>query len=240
MPGIRFEHARRSVFAALASLGAALSLLPPGALAAPGDARARQAEIEWSHDGLRRTSIAGLDLAYVREDARLETYDKVWLRTVQVAFRRDWRVPAQPGSRIVATDLARIKDGLARVVRDAATRELREGGVTLAEGPGEGVLEVDVSIVDLYLNALDVRSFAPVQRYALSVGEMTLVAELRDAPSGEILARVLDRRVGRDRARFELTTSVDNAGEVQDAARAWARVLRERLAAARGATAQSR
>jgi hypothetical protein len=62
---------------------------------------------------------------------------------------------------------------------------------------------------------------------------MTLVAELRDAPSGELVARVLDRRVGRDRGSFEITTSVDNVAAARDAARAWARILREQLDAAR-------
>lgn len=212
----------------------ATAALAPAAAAAPGDSRLRRAAAEWSHDGLRRTQVPGLDLVYVREGASLAGYDKVWLRSVDVAFRRDWRPAARPGSRLVDADVARIKDGLARILRDEAGRELARGGYALVDGAATGVLAVDVSIVDLYINAPDVPGGPPVQRYTLSVGEMTLQADLRDAPSGETLARVLDRREGRDLGEFQLTTAVDNAGEARDAVRAWARILRQRLDAARG------
>lgn len=203
------------------------------ATAAPGDARLKRTEAEWSHDGLRRAKVSGLDLVYAREGATLAGYDKVWLRGVDVAFRRDWRQSPQPGSRIVAGDVSRIKDGLAKILRDELGRELARGGYALADGPGAGVLELDAAIVDLYINAPDVTGASPVQRYTLSVGEMTLQAELRDSPTGEVLARVLDRREGRDRGVFELTTSVDNAAAAREAARAWAAILRRQLDAAK-------
>lgn len=215
----------------VAMLGALLTL---PVLAAPGDARLKRTEAEWSHDGLRRAKVPGLDLVYAREGATLAGYDKVWLRGVDVAFRRDWRQSPQPGSRIVSGDLSRIKDGLAKILRDELGRELARGGYALVEAPGDGALELDVSIVDLYINAPDVPSALPVQRYTLSVGEMTLQAELRDAPTGEVIARVLDRREGRDRGVLELTTSVDNAAAAREAARAWAGILRRQLDAAKG------
>jgi Protein of unknown function (DUF3313) len=211
----------------------ALATFASAVTAAPGDARARRTAAEWSEDGLRRTTVPGLDLVYVRDGARLDGYAQVWLKSVDVAFRRDWSVPVRPGSRIPETDVSRIKTRLAAILREEAARELARGGYALADAPAPGVLEVGLSIVDLYVNAPD--SVAPVRvdRYTLSAGEMTLQAELRDAPSGDLIARVLDRRVDRDRGRFEMTTVVDNAVAARTAARSWARILREQLDAAR-------
>lgn len=215
----------------VAFLGAVLGV---SAVAAPGDSRLKRTDAEWSHDGLQRAQVPGLDLVYARVGATLAAYDSVFLRGIDVAFRRDWRQAAQPGSRIVTADVTRIKDGLARILRTELGRELGRGGYQLVEAPGAGVLELDVSIVDLYLNAPDVQGALPVRRYTMSVGEMTLQAELRDAPTGEVIARVLDRREGRDRGVLELTTAVENAAAAREAARAWAGILRRQLDAAKG------
>jgi hypothetical protein len=210
----------------LATSGSAL-------IAAPGDARARRTAAEWSEDGLRRTAVPGLDLVYVRDGARLDGYTQVWLKSVDVAFRRDWTAPVRPGSRIPDTDVSRIKTRLAAILREEAARELARGGYALADGPAPGVLEVGLSIVDLYVNAPETGGTVRVDRYTMSVGEMTLQAELRDAPSGDLVARVLDRRVDPERRRFEITTTVDNAAAARAAARGWALILREQLDAAR-------
>jgi len=201
--------------------------------AAPGDSRARRTAAEWSADGLRRTTVPGLDLVYVRDGARLDGYTRVWLKSVDVAFRRDWSAPARPGSLIPDNDVSRIKTRLAAILREETARELARSGYTLADEPAPGVLQVGLSIVDLYVNAPESTGTIRVDRYTMSVGEMTLEAELRDAPSGELLARVLDRRVDRERRRFEITTTVDNAVAARDAVRGWARILREQLDAAR-------
>jgi hypothetical protein len=227
MRGLERRTSRACV--ALVALATFASALP----AAPGDSRARRAAADWSEDGLRRTTVPGLDLVYVRDGARLDGYSQVWLKSVDVAFRRDWNAPARPGSLIPDNDVSRIKTRLAAILREETARELARGGYVLADAPGPGVLEVELSIVDLYVNAPEAIGTVRADRYTMSVGEMTLEAELRDAPSGELLARVLDRRVDRERRRFEITTAVDNAVAARDAVRGWARILREQLDAAR-------
>ena len=76
--------------ATVAGLLVALACFPGAVPAAPGDSRARRAAAEWSEDGLRRTAVPGLDLVYVRDGARLDGYGQVWLKSVDVALRRDW------------------------------------------------------------------------------------------------------------------------------------------------------
>jgi len=188
---------------------------------------------EQSYDGLEKVQAAGLDLVYARPGATLAGYTQVWLRPITVAFRRDWTTQPRPGSRIAIGDQQALRERLAAAMREAAVRELQNGGYVLVEAAGEDVLEVSVSIVDLYLNAPDVPTAGRVEFYTISTGEMTLQAELRDSASGELIARVIDRRVDPDQFPARITTSVDNIGAAQDAARIWASALRTRLDAAR-------
>ena len=98
--------------------------------------------------------------------------------------------------------------------------------------PGEGVLRIKAEIRDLYINAPDLPRAGLVRTYTLSVGEMTLVAELRDAPTGDLIARVFDRKRDPESVWLELTTRVDNVAAAQRAAASWAHALREQLDAA--------
>jgi hypothetical protein len=49
-----------------------------------------------------------------------------------------------------------------------------------------------------------------------------------------VIARVIDRREGRDTGMMTLSSSVVNAGEARSIAASWARILRSRLDAAHG------
>ena len=218
---------------ALALLLCGLWFATTTALAAPGDTRLKRTAAEWSEEGLQPVRVRGLDLVYVRDGANLAGYRQVWLKSIDIAFRSDWPDERGPGSRISADDRAVLKSRLENVLREQAARELGLGGYRVVEGPGEGVLALEVSIVDLYLNAPDVPSSTRVDRYARSVGEMTLVAALHDAASGTLVGRALDRREDRDLGHFELVTSVQNTAAAQRVARDWARILRRQLDAAR-------
>ena len=77
-----------------------------------------------------------------------------------------------------------IRDGLARVLRKEFTRELAQSGrYDVVTTPSDGVLRIEAEIRDLYINAPDVPRPGRIRSYTLSVGEMTLIAELRDAPT---------------------------------------------------------
>ena len=71
--------------------------------------------------------------------------------------------------------------------------------------------------------------------YTLSAGEMTLVGELIDSESGQVISRVIDRREARNSGVMQLTNSVVNAQEARAIAASWARILRSRLDAAHAA-----
>jgi hypothetical protein len=201
----------------------------------PLPASKKQAAAAWSEDGLQRVEARGLDVVYARPGASLASFTRVWIRPVAVSFRRDWERAGAPGGhgRLRSTDAERIKAKLSGLVRDALLRRLEDGGYALVDGPGDDVLDVQLSIIDLYVTAPDVPTAGRVEVYAVSAGEMSLVAELRDSVSGEVVTRAFDHQRARETMRPERITRVDNAAEAEAAAQLWAKALREVLDAAR-------
>ncbi len=193
-----------------------------------------QASEQWSEDGLRKVQVKGMDVVYLRPEVSLAGYRKVWLGPVTVSFRRGWEQSARIGtrSRVRPEDAQRIRERLTAAVREETLAELARGGYTLVESAGEDVLEVQAAITDLYINAPDLRTAANVEVYAVSAGEMTLVAELRDSLSGEVLVRAYDHARGRESSRPHRIFRSENEQEARAAARAWAETLRKQLDAA--------
>jgi len=191
----------------------------------------------WSESGLEKVQVKGLDLVYAQPGSSLSGYAKVLLRPIDVAFRRNWEKQSAPGSRIpiTAADSQRIKDRLSALVRDEVSRELAAGGYQIVDAPGDDVLDVKMSIVDLNVAAPDLQTAGRVTSFAVSAGEMTLVAELRDSATGDIIMRVFDRTLAHESYRAQRITSVDNAAEARAAASGWARALRSELDLAKGA-----
>ena len=71
--------------------------------------------------------------------------------------------------------------------------------------------------------------FGRSKTYVSSAGQMTLLAELSDSTSGQMLARVADRREGNSMARMERVEPGDNEVAARDVAAAWAQILRKAL-----------
>lgn len=171
---------------------------------------------------------------YVRPGADLSAYRRVWLRPVQVSFQRDWARSQEraTGTRVRTRDVQQIRDELAVEMQERVARELVQRGYALADGPGEGVLELELRATELFLNSADLPSADAVRNYTMSFGHMTLVADLRDSVTGDTAMRILDRRIGRDYGMLRFTTRVENTREVGLAAQEWAAALARQLALA--------
>lgn len=72
------------------------------------------------------------------------------------------------------------------------------------------------------------------RNYTLSVGNMRLVADLRDASTGALIARVIDYKRDPDATRLQWTTSITNTVAAERAADNWVRILLRQLNAAHG------
>ncbi len=190
-----------------------------------------------SHDGLQKIKVKGIDLAYARPGASLAGYNKIILDPVEVSFRKDWD-PKRTGSRarLSAQERENIRSGVARIVLEEFTKTLEKGApYKVVTEPGADVLRLQIGITDLYVNAPDTMTPGRSRTYTLSAGEMTLVGELMDSESGQVISRVIDRREARNTGTMQLTNSVVNAQEARTIASSWARILRNRLDAAHAA-----
>ena len=223
---------KRWCLACIAALFA--SMLP---IAAATAAPKQDLEQLMSYDGLVKIKVKDVDLAYARPGATLAGYRFIKLDPVEVRFRKDWD-PNRTGSRLKLSSEEResIRTGVAKIVFDEFVTELHSrGGYKVVAETEPDVLRVKVNILNLYVNAPDTGTPGRSRTYTVSAGEMTLFAELFDAESGEILARIVDRREGRNSGRMELSSSTVNASEAAAIANGWARILRKGLDRAREA-----
>jgi hypothetical protein len=189
---------------------------------------------DMTEDGLKKVDVPGVDVAYVRPGATLGTYKSILLDPVQVTFSKDWK-PTKTGSYLPLSDEERekIRRDLADLFVATATEVLQKGGYPMVTETGPDVLRVSAGLADVYINAPDTMTPGRNYNYVMSAGHMTLVAELRDSQSGQIMARVLDQRETRNNQYLELSTSVSNSAEARSAITTWANVLLARLNAVR-------
>lgn len=189
-----------------------------------------------NRDGLQPIAVKNIDLAYARPGASLAAYRRIQLDPVLVEFSKRWD-PERTGSRLKFSSDEReaIRAAVGRAVREEFARELQATGryQVVAADTGPDVLRVTPRILNLYLNAPDAGSAARTRTYMTSAGEMTLLAELRDSSSSEVLVRFADRREA-DNVRFERANGMVNEVEIRTVAGAWARVLRKALDEAQG------
>jgi len=186
---------------------------------------------EW--DGLVRQPGTRLNAVFVRPDAEGEiaAFRSVMLDPVSVSFARDFdpnRGTRSLAQRVNAEDLIAIQERLATLFREIFREELAAGGYELVEAPGAETLRVTAAIVDLFVSAPDT-SMGTTRTYRASAGRMTLVMELRDSVSGELLARVVDRQTSRQSFAWTISNRVTNTAEARQAIRTWASALRQGL-----------
>ena len=190
-----------------------------------------------SRDGLQKISVKGLDLAYARPGATLAAYKRVKLDPVDVEFDKSWD-PAKTGSRVrlSSEEREKIKASVAKIVEEEFAKALQKGGAyQIVSDSAPDVLRVKASILNLYVNAPSGGGAGRSRTYISSAGQMTLMAELADAATGQVLARVADRREanGNGARWMELADRRVNEYAAREVASAWADILRKALDKAR-------
>lgn len=194
-------------------------------------------------DGLKQVNVKGLDQAYSRPGATLTGYRRILLDPVEVSFSKDWRPDANDivtATRVTQADRDRIRADLASLVRREFSRTIAAGGgYPIAADPGPDVLRVRAHIVDLFINAPGVAQSGRVRSFVWSAGSMTLMVELYDSETGQLIARAVDRKVDPDSSWLTEANGVTNAVAATRAVAAWTRVLRRQLDSARAAVTSS-
>jgi hypothetical protein len=185
---------------------------------------------EW--DGLVRRPDARLQAVFVKPDAEIGAYTSVLLDPLQVSFASNWDPNSNrrsSGRRLDAGDVAAMKDQLAELFREGFRAELERGGYALVDVPGPDTLRVIPQVVDLYVTAPDRGSAGQVRTYTATSGRMTLVVELRDSVTGEVLARAVDAQSGRGFGTMTWSNRTTNVADARRAIGIWATALRRGL-----------
>lgn len=202
------------------------------AILSPGIAAAAQL----TDDGLETIKVRDIDKAYKRPGASLASYDRILIKPVSVAFSKRWDPRDYGGtssSGLRTDDVTKIRTDLAKLAEESFRRALTRGGYKIVTEPGAGVLEVQADIVDLYLNAPDVNPLPMERRYAMSVGDMRINAQLRDAVTGTLLYRVSDFKRGPESNHLEWANNNWNQVELERMLTGWANQLKKALDSAR-------
>lgn len=229
--GTRRPIARASLFglSLLVAIGAVALQSSSTAFAA------KEPPAEW--DGLKRVASNQVDHLYKRPEASLAAYDAVKLDPILVEFDKNWKPNSSGGSlqsRITNQDLEKIKSNLASAFQEEFTDALTKAGYKVVNEDGNNVLRVSAAIANLYITAPAKVTSEPIKTYTTETGRMTLVAELRDSVTNQLLARAVDTQRGRQSHNFMLTTSATNSADARMAISQWAGVLVKSLDAAEG------
>src|SRR5207342_2814574 len=98
----------------------------------------------------------------------------------------------------------KIRRDLAELFMATSTEVLEKGGYPVVTEGGPDVLRVTAQLADVYINAPDTMAAGRSYSFVMSEGHMTLVAELRDSETGQIMARVFDKREARNDQYLQL------------------------------------
>lgn len=183
---------------------------------------------EVSDDGLHLMKDTKAAVVYAKPEASLGQYTKVMILDCFVAFKdgykHDYNMDRMGLSgRISDKDIEKIKKAVAEEFKKIFTEVLTKDGHQVADEVGPEVLLLRPAIINLYIEAPDVRSdFTRV--IVRSAGQMTLYMELYDSATSTLLARVVDPQVD-DKAFAEAANRSTNRAAADRIIRNWAKLL---------------
>lgn len=196
---------------------------------------------EYTVEGLKRVANPkNLAVVYAEPGADLSQYNRIYLVEPYVAFKKNWQRNQNRSStmRVKTSDMDRIKINVKELFTEVFTEELEKGGYTLANERAEDVLIVKPAIIDLNVNAPDIRTSGRTNTYTDYAGSMTLYLELYDSETDDLLAKALDPKADRTTGFMQWQTGPANRAAAKRMMQPWAEALREGLDRAREGTQQ--
>ena len=218
----------RFVVMALATISVACTTAPPSIQSGP--------DAEVSFDGLHKVDNSQADMAWAKPDFDISGYTKIMLVGSGIEY-----APAKNKGR---TSMERSRGGpyfidddtrarFEEQVRETFLEEMKKiERYELVNEAGPDVMMVRGALLNVvsYVPEDSMSSAGRNSIYLSSVGEATLVLELRDSETGAILARSIDRRAAEQMGGMMIESNrVTNAAEVRRLVRFWATRLREGL-----------
>jgi hypothetical protein len=185
-----------------------------------------------SPEGLKLVPSTKVQVLYLRDGADFSGYDKFAILECYVAFRKNWKRDQNDGLRLRVSDsdMLRIKTDLAQQFRTVFVRELTAKGEKQVTAVGKGVLILRPSLINLDVFAPDTMTAG--RQFTVKAGQATLVLEIFDSISSELLARVIDSQTAG--ADFAVERSrMNNRADAELVLKKWAGQLGDALVQAR-------
>lgn len=183
---------------------------------------------EANYEGLVNVRVRSLDIAQVRPDTVFSRYTGVILEPPRLAFRAPDRSALQ--FPLAEDQKQRFHDMLSSAF-DSEFAGLRN--IELVDQPGEDVLELSVRVENITATVPPRRAGGGIfGSFALvAVGEVTLVLELRDSRTEELLARAVDINAVQGAATLRDDEMVTRWEDIERLCSRWASMARSRLEA---------
>ena len=220
---------RRRTPPAILSAAAGLVLLWYAGGSAAQSQLASGADAQVTDDGLHRVHPSIMEAAWVKPDLDLGRYTRILLVPTAVQFRDVGEVNYDPFSRtrsgVVEFPVGTEKQEWFRGVWREAVDEhfAREQSYELYQGAGSDVLVVQGMLVDV-VSHVPPDAAGSSYTWVRDPWIASVVLELRDGMTGELLARTIDRRTGEGLMEANTVWML-----TEDLLRRWAQVLAERL-----------
>jgi hypothetical protein len=190
-------------------------------------------DAETTFDGLVRIDHSRFTNAWIDPEIDLTQYTKILPGGAEFQFRNVQKMSAMQARRTNENEFwisESQRERLVEVVSGVFDEELqRSEHFTITDEPGADTLIIVGALHDI-VSRVPPDIIGRGEIYLSSLGEGTLVIELADSLSGEVIFRAVDRRaiesVGSQMIR---SNSASTWGEVRRWARRWATRLREGL-----------
>lgn len=193
---------------------------------------------EINDEGMVLVENSDLASVYADPGVDLGIYTKFILLDATVAFKKNWQSNQNLSHplKVRDKDMVKIQTEVSELFDEVFTKELVDGGYTMAEEPGPDVLLIKPAIVNLDVYAPDVPTTTYSNSYSRSAGEMTLNLELYDSLTNDKIVKATDRKKDPDYTRARWRTSVSNRADAKRMITEWAKAFRELLDEARNST----
>ena len=187
--------------------------------------------------------VEGLAYVWAEPGADLSQYKRINLVAPSVAFKKNWRRnynrhATDLSNKIKTSDIKRIQKNVSELFLDVFTKELEAGGYTLTSEKAEDVLTVKADILDLDINAPDIPSSGAMATAVASAGSMSLIMELFDSETDDLLAKAMDATADRQSMVMQFQSGPANKQAARKMMEPWAKALREGLDHARSVTSK--
>lgn len=187
-------------------------------------------EAEVTFDGLNRVDNSAFTDAWADPDIDFSRYDQ-WMgggaffefRAVKKTGRSMRATSSQSEFWIDDKDKAKLEEEVSKVFQQELAKSER---FTESQTPGPNVLLIRGGLHDI-VSRVPPEHIGRSDIYLSSVGEATIVLEVVDSMSGEVIARAVERRAAqRPGGDMIYATTVTTWSEVRRLARTWATKLR--------------